>query len=178
MKSIIQIVCVFCSILLVASCGHSLTEKELTELETRAENGDVEAAIKLKDYYGSMPLNLSLVDYKELKEIAAHGDMDAKKKVKEYERINDSYDKYLALAADNGDPESAISIALDCQSSFLGGIDVKENKMKYRKYMEIAIASGKKVDGKETFIDDYKSLYQNQSEEWWESDSIKTKEGK
>ena len=52
---------------------------------------------------------------------------------------------------------------------------VKKNKREYRKFMEMAITGGYQPSAG-GFMDEYKKYYQNQSEEWWDSDSIKTKE--
>jgi len=161
--------------MLVLSCGQNLSKQELKDLETRAEKGDVKAAITLRDYYNDL-IQFSPVEMKELKEKAAQGDKDAQEKIADYNK----WEKMVRIVAENGDSESAFLIAVDCYGAFTNGVNVKENKSDYRKFIEIAIAGGYKekesVDGGISHIDEYKKYYQNQSEEWWNSDSIKTKE--
>ena len=176
MKKMIKNMCILFGCLFVLSCGSNLSEQELKNLETQAENGDLEAAIKLRDYYNNNVPPISESEYIELKEKAEHGDVDAQKKTTIVEKYRNNFKRSLFLAADNGDLESAYMAALCCELDFKKGINVKENKRNYRKYMEIAIVGGYKDDTDIKLIRDYKKLYQNQSDEWWNSDSIKTKE--
>ena len=162
------------------SCGNKLSEQELKDLETQAEKGDLEAAIKLRDYYNNIPSGISELEYYELKEKAEQGDIDAQKKRAVHEKHRNDLKRSLFLAADNGDLESAYLATICCYLDFKSGINIKENKRNYRKYMEIAIAGGYK-EKKDDFgmmgnIAEYKHSYQKQSDEWWNSDSIKTKE--
>ena len=153
-----------------------MSKQELTELETLAEKGDVEAALKLMHYYGQLELC-----NRETREKAAQGDKDAQEMVNRSNKIEEEYDKWQYKAAENGDAESAFNVADKCNLNFKSGIKVKENKKEYRKFMEKAIAGGYKESdygGDLSNIDYYKKYYQGQSEEWWDSDSIETKEGK
>lgn len=171
--------CIIFGCMFVLSCGNKLSEQELKNLEIQAEKGDVEAAIKLRDYYDNMPIGMSHKEYCELKEKAEHGDVDAQRKIEGYEKKDKDYKRALILAAENGDLESAYVAAIVCSFDFAKGINIIENKKNYRKFMEITIAKGYK-EKKDGFgignIAEYKHYYQNQSDEWWDSDSIKTKE--
>lgn len=183
MKKLKTILCILSSglILLMLSCGHSLTEQELKDLESRAEKGDLEAALALLNYYNEIKL-YSSIEYGEIEEKAKQGDKDAQEKIANYKKRL----KVLRMAADLGDPESALYEANFCLFDFYDSINVKENKKNYRKYMEIVVASVDEntpyiIKGKKDNIDirseiDRYNIYKNQSKEWWNSDSIDTKE--
>ena len=175
----IKMICIIFGCTFVLSCGNKLSEQELKDLETQAEKGDINAAVKLKNYYESFLI--SGVELKELKEKVAQGDKSALKKIEDFRKYEKDYNRAFLLAAENGDSESAFWEGIECYWDFTDNINVKENKKKYRKFMEIAIKGGYKEsydynDGGMSHIDEYKKYYQNQSEEWWDSDSIKTKE--
>lgn len=167
MKNLTNVICILFGCMLVLSCGNKLSEQELRNLEIRAEKGDTEAVLQLVDYYGHLELC-----NRETKERAAQGDKNAQELVKKSNEIDEAYEKWQYKAAENGDAESAYMVAIFRQIAFTGNIMVKKNKREYRKFMEIAITGGYNGHG----IDEYKKYYQNQSEEWWDSDSIKTKE--
>ena len=178
--------CIIFGCMLVLSCGNKFSEQELKDLETKAEKGDVEAAVTLKNYYGHKELLLSVVEYKELKAKAEQGDVDALKKITDYEAHLKAYNRAIILAADDGDLESAFELANDYYFDLQDSVNVIENKKNFRKYMEIVIANaeGYKENKNQPdeltseikdMTDRYKQYYQNQSDEWWNSDSIKTK---
>lgn len=175
MKNMIKSLCIVLGCMLLLCCGKKLSEQELKDLEIRAEKGDTEAALHLMHYYG----NLELCN-RETRERAAQGDKSAQEMVKRSNEIEDAYDKWQYKAAENGNAESAYRVAIDRYYNFTNNIKVKENKREYRKFMEIAITGGYQEedhnDGGMSNIDEYKKYYQNQSDEWWNSDSIKTKE--
>lgn len=170
MKNLTNVICILFGCMLVLSCGNKLSEQELRNLEIRAEKGDTEAALQLVDYYGHLELC-----NRETKEKAAQGDKDAQELVKKSNEIEEAYVKWLYKAAENGDAESAYEVAMDRHMEFTSNIMVKKNKREYRKFMEMAITGGYQPSAG-GFMDEYKKYYQNQSEEWWDSDSIKTKE--
>ena len=149
-------------------------------MERKAESGDTTAVHKLIEYWGRQHISVSPVELKELRQKAKQGDKNALEMVNHFDKCIHEIDKWIYLGAEKGCPDCAYKAAINCLTAFQDSINIKENKKKYRKYMEIVVSSGYKEDeelvGSSPWDEEYKSKYMSQSEDWWNSDSIYTKE--
>ncbi len=70
-----------------------MSENDLQELKTKAENGNYEAAQKLADYYGNIKMPLPLSEYNALLEKPNKSEKE-KAQLEEMNEIMDNYNKW------------------------------------------------------------------------------------
>lgn len=97
--------------LLTVSCLSGGAASQLKALEIRANDGDVEAARQLADYYNTVKMPLSPLEYKQLSEKSDLTPREAKK-LKEYRMIEENYAKWAGLAEANSKSESTLESAM------------------------------------------------------------------
>lgn len=97
--------------LLTVSCLSGYSTSQLKALESRADAGDFEAARQLADYYNTVKMPLSPLEYKRLSEKSEPTPREAKK-LQEYRMIEERYAKWAGLAEDNSKSESTLESAL------------------------------------------------------------------